>query len=294
MDFGLLIVWKPSGPTSHDVVEAVRRATRVQRIGHTGTLDPLAEGVLVLCAGKATRLVEYLTAHDKSYRATVRLGVETDTLDADGKVIRESPVAATRPKVEAALARFRGAIRQRPPAYSARRVEGERAFERARRGETVELPEQEVRVDSLELVEFAPPDLVIDLDCSAGTYVRSLARDLGTALGCGAHLRALARTRCGAFSRADAVDLAELQHAADWRSYLVPVERALAHWPAVHLTPAEADAVRAGRPVPFRDGARPAPGAGMLWRAHAPDGSFLAVLAPDFECDRLQPRKVLG
>ncbi|MEZ4555277.1 MAG: tRNA pseudouridine(55) synthase TruB [Caldilineaceae bacterium] len=202
---GILVVDKPGRtgavvdpralPTSHDVVQRVRRATGQRRIGHTGTLDPMADGVLVLCLGQATRLVEYYQGHDKVYRAGITLGTATDTLDALGQVTDEQPVPALdRAAVEAALARFRGAIDQVPPLFSALKRDGESLHRKARRGESVTLEARPVVIHELTLVDWMPPArLEIRLRCSAGTYVRSLARDLGTALGTVAHLDALRR-----------------------------------------------------------------------------------------------------
>ena len=192
-------VYKPRGPTSHDVVARLRRAERgVRRIGHAGTLDPLAEGVLVVATGKATRLIEYLVDADKLYGAGVHLGVETDTYDAEGRVLAERPVEhLTREAVAGALEPFRGEIEQRPPPFSAVSVGGERLYARARRGEMVQAPLRRVSVTRLDLLDWQPPVAHLEVECSKGTYIRSLAHDLGRALGCGAHLSALVRLRAG-------------------------------------------------------------------------------------------------
>lgn len=212
---GVLVVDKPRGPTSHDVVRWARRALRTRAVGHAGTLDPMASGVLVVAAGEATKLVRWLTADDKAYRATIALGAETDTLDAEGVIVERAPaegidLAAAR----AVAARFIGPQRQRPPAYSAIRVDGERAHERARRGEEVELAERDVVVHRLEVREARPDAIEIELECSKGFYVRSLARDLARALGTRGHLSALRRTRSGAFSIDVAVGGDVLERAA--------------------------------------------------------------------------------
>ncbi|HKC48480.1 MAG TPA: tRNA pseudouridine(55) synthase TruB [Gemmatimonadales bacterium] len=201
----MLLVAKPAGPTSHDMVDIVRRRLGTRRVGHTGTLDPFAEGLLVMVVGRATRLVPFAAAWTKTYEGRMRLGATTDTDDATGQVREQRPVSVDRTVLERTLARFRGTVRQRPPAYSAVKVEGERAYRRARRGEVVEPAEREVEIAVLEVTEFAPPDVEFRATVSAGTYLRSLARDLGAALGCGGHLAALRRTAVGPFRLEQAV-----------------------------------------------------------------------------------------
>ncbi len=208
----MALVAKPGGsggPTSHDVVERVRRALGTTRVGHLGTLDPFAAGLLVIVVGRATRLAPFAAGWTKSYAGVIRLGAVTTTDDATGDPVAGSEAwrALDRAGVEQALARFRGAYDQRPPAYSAVKVAGERAYRRARRGEAVAgaLTPRRVAVAELELVDLALPDVRFRATVSAGTYLRSLARDVGEALGCGAHLAALTRTRVGPFRLADAV-----------------------------------------------------------------------------------------
>ncbi|MBI2975522.1 MAG: tRNA pseudouridine(55) synthase TruB, partial [Chloroflexi bacterium] len=227
---GLLIVDKPSGPTSHDVVYKVRKWSNERRIGHAGTLDPMATGVLVLCMGPATRLAEYLLNGDKRYRAVVRLGQTTDTYDAQGRVLDSRPVDCTPEQIESALAAFRGAIEQTPPAFSAIQVNGQRAYDLARRGQAPDLKPRAITIHSLTLVGWSAPDATLEVACSAGTYIRSLAHDLGQALGCGAHLVALRRTAAGQFSVHQAVALDRLRQAfatGDWRRYLRPMDEVL-------------------------------------------------------------------
>jgi tRNA pseudouridine55 synthase len=201
----VLLVAKPAGPTSHDMVDIVRRALGTRRVGHTGTLDPFAEGLLVMVVGRATRLVPFAAAWTKSYEGRLRLGATTDTDDATGQVQEQRPVAVDRAGLERTLDRFRGTLRQRPPAYSAVKVDGERAYRRARRGEAVEPAERDVEIAALEVTAFTPPDVEFRATVSAGTYLRSLARDVGAALGCGGHLVALRRTAVGPFRLEDAV-----------------------------------------------------------------------------------------
>ncbi|HEX6262989.1 MAG TPA: tRNA pseudouridine(55) synthase TruB [Actinomycetota bacterium] len=237
---GIVLVDKPKGITSHDAVDAVRRALGTRKVGHAGTLDPMATGLLVMGVGRATRLLRFLSALDKEYEGTGRLGVETDTLDAEGEVVRESPVDVGERVVREAMASLTGEIDQRPPAYSAVRVAGERLYRAARRGEAVEAPPRRVRVEAFELVRYEAPELDFRVVCSSGTYVRSLVADLGARLGCGAHLTRLVRTRIGPYRIAEAA-LPEGVEAA------LPIERAVAHLPRVELEEEEARAARHGR-----------------------------------------------
>ena len=201
-----MLVAKPAGPTSHDVVDIVRRALGVTRVGHLGTLDPFAAGLLVLVVGRATRLAAFAAEWTKDYEGVIRLGSVTTTDDGTGEVLGTSEEWRTldRGRVAAVFAEFTGAYDQRPPAFSAVKVAGERAYRRARRGELVALEARRVEVRELTLTEFAPPDMSFRAAVTAGTYVRSLARDVGERLGCGAHLKALTRTRVGPFRLEDA------------------------------------------------------------------------------------------
>jgi tRNA pseudouridine55 synthase len=207
---------KPAGPTSHDIVDIVRRALGVRRVGHLGTLDPFATGLLVVVVGRATRLAPFAAAWDKAYEGTIRLGMRTTTDDLTGEPVATSEVwrGFDATAVRAALGRFRGPLRQRPPLHSAVKVEGERAYRRARRGETVDLPKRDVEIRELALVGYDPPDVRFRATVSGGTYLRSLARDVGEALACGAHLVALARTRVGPFRLGDAVPPEQVTAAA--------------------------------------------------------------------------------
>jgi len=250
---GVLVVDKPVGMTSHDVVQVIRQGTGLRRAGHTGTLDPRASGVLVILVGPAVRLSEFVSASDKRYQAIIRLGSTTDTFDADGKITSSSEaVNITEEQFDKVLKTFIGEIEQTPPPYSAVKVQGRRAYEMARQGEEVELAPRKITVYHLEVLEWAPPEVVIDVHCSSGTYVRSLANDLGKALGCGAYLVGLRRTKSGRFSLRDAVPLRKLQEAfqaGNWYQYLIPAAEALADWPAVELSPDEVEAVRHGHRV---------------------------------------------
>ncbi len=253
---GLLLVDKPQGPTSFDVVAEVRRALHVRRVGHTGTLDPMATGLLPLLIGPATRLVAFLTEGDKTYRATLRLGVGTDTLDAEGQVIAEdepAAVAAVDPDAfEAAIAGFLGPQVQTPPMFSAIKVQGERLYAKARRGETVVVPPRDVIVHRLALVEASPPDWTFDVACSKGTYVRSLGRDIAATLGLSGHLVALRRTSVGALHITDALPLATVIAAPDVA--LAALRRpadAVAHLPTIRVDEAIVAELAMGRRCAF-------------------------------------------
>jgi tRNA pseudouridine55 synthase len=258
---GVLVVDKPVGMTSHDVVQVIRNGTGLRRAGHTGTLDPRASGVLVVLVGPAVRLSEFVSASDKRYQAIIRLGSATDTFDADGKVTQpEQQVNVTEDQFEKVLATFVGEIEQVPPPYSAVKVQGRKAYEMARQGEEVELAPRKITVHHLEVLEWAPPEVVIDVHCSSGTYVRSLANDLGTTLGCGAYLVGLRRTKSGRFSLRDATPLRKLQeafNAGNWYQYLIPAAEALAEWPAVELSPDDVENVRHGHRIKADAAAKP-------------------------------------
>lgn len=269
---GILNLDKPQGWTSHDVVDRVRAVAGQRRVGHAGTLDPLATGVLLVCLGQATRVTEYLMASRKVYRARVRLGITTDTYDADGQVVEQRTVEVDREAVEAALEEFRGRLLQVPPMYSALKRDGQPLHRLARRGVSVERDPRPVEVHRLEMVGWEPPELSLEVACSPGTYVRALAHDLGQALGCGAHLAGLVRLASGTFRVEDALPVDDLT-AERLRSALLPVDAALQDHPALHLDEAGARAVRSGRSV---DGP-PVDGVELL-RAYDPDGTFLAVL----------------
>jgi tRNA pseudouridine55 synthase len=250
---GALVVDKPVGMTSHDVVQAIRNGTGLRRAGHTGTLDPRASGVLVILVGPAVRLSEYVSASDKRYQAIIRLGGSTDTFDSEGKVtLTKDPLNITEEQFNNALQTFVGEIEQTPPPYSAVKVQGRKAYEMARQGEEVDLTPRKITVHHLEVLEWAPPEVVIDVHCSSGTYVRSLANDLGVMLGCGAYLVGLRRTKSGRFSLRDSVPLRKLQEAftaGNWYQYLIPAAEALGDWPAVELNPDEVEDVRHGHRV---------------------------------------------
>jgi len=283
----VLPVDKPEGPTSHDVVQAARRSLGVRRVGHTGTLDPFASGLLLVCVGKATRLVEYLTGLDKTYDAVARLGQSTDTLDREGELVEERSGWAEldEARIEAVLAAFRGSLEQTPPAYSAKKVRGEAAHRRARRGETVELTPCVVTIHALELTSVDLPHVGLRVRCSSGTYIRSLAHDIGEALGVGAHLVALRRAAIGRFDISHALGLEQLDDAAAVEAAAIDPLSALTHLPTYAADDADAGRLTHGQPVPVGE-----PTAGLVAVAHG--GALLAI----GECadGLLRPRKVFA
>lgn len=274
---GILIVNKPTGMTSHDVVNAVRRLAQTRRVGHTGTLDPLATGVLVLLIGPATRLAQYISGDNKRYRATLRLGEATTTYDAEGEVVERHPMTATRADVEAALTQFMGDIEQIPPMYSAVKVGGEKLYKLARQGKEIDRKPRAITIHQLSVLDWSPPDVTIEVACSAGTYIRSLAHDLGQVLGCGAHLVALTRTAAGGFALAQSHTLEALRELAEIERFaeaLLPPEVALAGAPAVQLTPDQEQAVGYGQTFPLD-----APDGEMVLALDSA-GQFFAILIP--------------
>lgn len=287
---GVLVIDKPVGMTSHDVVQVIRRGTGIRRAGHTGTLDPRASGVLVILVGPAVRLSEFVSASDKRYQATIRLGSSTDTYDAAGTVTNfTSDFNVSEEYFNEMLQKFVGEIEQVPPPFSAVKVKGKKAYELARNGEQVELQPRIINVYSLEVLEWAPPEAVIDVYCSSGTYVRSLTNDLGNALGVGAHLIGLRRTKSGRFTLRDAIPLRRIQEsfdAGDWYKYLIPAAEALADWPMVELDADQVELVRHGLRVKTESDV-------TGWaRGVSEQGDLVALLEVDEETGEWQPRKV--
>jgi len=290
---GILNVNKPADLTSHDVVLRVRRLTGQRKVGHAGTLDPMATGVLLLCLGQATRVAEYLMAGRKRYRAVVRLGVSTDTYDADGTVTQSvESFHLSQDQIVDALAAFHGVIQQVPPPYSAIRQKGQRLYELARRGIAVQAPPRMVEIDTLDLVAWEPPHLTLDVTCSPGTYVRSLAHDLGQILGVGGHLSALTRLASGKWRLEDAITLDDLQQEVEvghWVHLLHPLDAALQDFDRVDLSVDLAQQVIHGQAI-LLDG-RPQT---SLVRAYTPDGSLVALLQPSRKPGLWQPKKVFN
>lgn len=286
---GVIVVDKPLGMTSHDVVHVIRKGSGVRRAGHTGTLDPRATGVLVVLIGPAVRLSEYVSAADKRYQATIRLGSATDTYDSEGKITHSGEVDITEERFVELLNQFKGEIEQTPPPFSAVKLQGKKAYELSRRGEAVELKPRKIKVYRLEILEWDMPDVTIDVLCSSGTYVRSLAHDIGTALGCGAHLIGLRRTKSGRFTLRDAIPLEELKLAfvkGDWYKYLIPAAEALSDWTAVELNGEQLLKVRNGHRIPAQTDAP------LMARGVNEQGELVAVLEKSVETNEWQPKKV--
>jgi tRNA pseudouridine55 synthase len=298
---GLLVVDKPAGITSHDVVNRLRRVYGTKKVGHAGTLDPMATGVLIMGIGKATRLLNFLQGTAKEYRATARFGVTTSTEDAEGEVLTKTPCDLDIEAVREAAAKFVGEISQLPPMVSAIKVNGEALYKAARRGEEVEREPRTVRIYALEVESFDPESqsATLYVKCSSGTYIRTLGADLGAALGCGAHLTALRRLSVGSFKESESVPLAELQELerADAEARILPMHEAMRDFPRRVVDEAELDDVSHGRELvakqpPLRlgelpmmstkrTGDRPAHEAGMTAGIPVgiigPDGELIAV-----------------
>jgi tRNA pseudouridine55 synthase len=282
---GFLIIDKPKGITSHDVVARVRKLSGQRKVGHTGTLDPMATGVLLVGLGQATRLIEYMVTSRKQYCAVIRFGVSTNTHDAEGEVTTKGDVSTlTEPDIKAALPQFTGEIQQIPPIFSAIKQDGRPLYKRARAGETVEVSPRSVSIYNLDWVNWETPDLTLNITCSSGTYIRSLARDLGQAVKTGAHLAGLTRTANGQWTLQQAVSLQTLENAgqSNWKRFLNPPDQAILHLPNVHLNSEQEQHIIHGRQIELTPTAagRPADNQAPpeLLRAYTSNGRFLAIL----------------
>lgn len=288
---GVINVNKGVGLTSFAVIARLRHILRISQAGHGGTLDPLAGGVLPVFIGNATRLAEYLLEHHKTYRACIELGATTTTYDSEGSVVlRRDAGGVTAEAVGEALASFRGSILQKPPLYSAIRKDGQPLYKTARAGGSVELEARPVEIYALEIISFQPPRLELEVECGRGTYIRSLAFDLGERLGCGAFLAGLVRTAYGPFTLENAVTLSELEKIAPgggWQSALQPADVILAGWPRAELDSLQTAQVVCGQGVEM-----PEPGESGRLRAYSDDGTLLALLFYDVEAGLWRPRKV--
>ncbi len=288
---GVLTVDKPAGMTSHDVVDRVRRAARMRRIGHTGTLDPMATGVLPLCLGKATKIAQFLLAEDKEYEVEMLLGTVTDSQDVTGRVVETREVGALeRQRVEEVFGRFVGCVMQVPPMVSAKHHQGRRLYELARQGVVVDRPPRPVTIWSLELRSMRLPRIAFRVHCSKGTYIRTLCHDLGEALGSGGVMSALVRTRCGSFTLKDAAPLAELRSREQISERLRSMDEALSRYPAVALQPRAVRRVLQGQDVAcelVRCWDRSFE-AGQLVRVHAPRGRLFALAKAYVDTPTLQ------
>jgi tRNA pseudouridine55 synthase len=279
---GVLVVDKPAGMTSHDVVARVRRELKIKRVGHGGTLDPDATGVLVIGVGRAARLLSYAQDAPKTYVAAGRLGVVTSTQDASGEIVSERPVSVTEADLKRTLDELSGEIEQVPPMVSAVKVGGERLYKKALRGEEVERRQRIVNIYEIDLTSFDPPDFSLSVTCSAGTYVRTLIHDAGLALGCGAHLISLRRTASGGFSESDAISL----DAVSAESLRPPLD-VVAHLTRVDVTDEVGALVRHGRKLPVSDVADVEGDVAIV-----SDGALLAVYTR--KGSELVPERVIG
>ena len=288
---GILNIAKLAGMTSHDVVDRVRQMSGQRRVGHAGTLDPTATGVLVVCLGQATRVAEYLMASDKVYRAQIRLGVSTDTHDAEGEVTATAEVEVSEEEVRKTLVSFVGSIQQVPPMYSALKRDGIPLYKLARQGITVEREPRSVVIHDIELLRWTPPLLTIRVKCSPGTYIRALARDLGQKLGCGAHLHSLTRLASGHFTLEEAVSLDELAEAfaqENYQEFIHPLDEALLDFEPMVVDAQTEKRIRHGQQIQ-------GPAAcerGELRRAYSEKGELIAILRHDPQTGLWQPKKV--
>ncbi|MDA1128046.1 MAG: tRNA pseudouridine(55) synthase TruB [Chloroflexi bacterium] len=294
---GFINLFKPPGITSMDALRQIKRITsQRQKVGHGGTMDPLARGVLPVCFGQATRLMDYIVGGVKVYRMDITLGVATTTYDAEGDVVKTGDYhGVTLDMVEENLKPWIGVVNQMPPMYSAIKVDGKRLYKLARAGIEVEREARPVEIHSIKIVEFNPPNLTLEVECGRGTYMRSLAHDVGEALGCGGHVADLVRLLCGGFPSDESVTLEQLEAAGDgpqgWRQYLFPVDWVLRGLKSITLNQQAEDHLRNGQAVTL---ARPEMEAGYLeqYRAYNADGVFLALVRYDRPTNSWQPEKV--
>jgi tRNA pseudouridine55 synthase len=290
---GIFNINKPTGMTSHDVVARIRKLLKQRRVGHAGTLDPAADGVLPICVGQGTRVAEYLSESGKAYRAKVTFGVVTDTYDADGTILRSAnPVSLTQPEIETALQQFLGPQMQLPPRYSAIKLQGQPAYKRVRSGEEVTLEPRPITIYQLHVLDWQMPHLILSVECSKGTYIRSLAFDLGERLGYGAHLSALTRTRSGPFSLTESTTLEQLAEAiaqGKGEQHLFPADKVLDAYPALQLDEATAQRVLHGNAFHYDLHA-----SSELLRVYDHAGQFLAIATWDAMNGVWQPKKVFA
>ncbi len=295
---GFLNIYKPTGPTSMDVLRQVKQHTgRRKRVGHGGTLDPQAEGVLPICFGQATRLMELLVDSGKEYRMEVHLGATTTTYDGEGDVVERAPTSQlTLEMVEDALKAFRGTIQQVPPMYSALKVEGKRLYKLARSGIEVERQPRSVEIHRLEILEFTSPSLVLIAESGRGAYMRSLAHDLGQALGCGAYLSGLVRTRSGAFRSDDAISVEDLSQETrdEWQRHMYDVDFPLLELKGLTIGRDAERLLRAGQPVALPRSIGAYVRYMERYRAYSQDGRFVGVVSFDLPKNQWLPHKLFN
>jgi tRNA pseudouridine55 synthase len=288
---GILNINKTQGLTSHDVVARVRKLLKQKRVGHAGTLDPSATGVLPICIGQGTRVAEYLSESGKAYQAVITFGIVTDTYDSEGSVLRTVDTSQLHlEEITAVLPTFLGQQMQLPPIYSAIKLQGQPAYKRARAGETIALQPRPIEIQQLQILDWQPPQLTLAITCSKGTYIRSLAYDLGEALGYGAHLSSLVRTRSGPFTLAESITLTQLAVEVEqgtWNTYVYPPDSALSQYPAIHLDTTTSTRVLHGNMFHF-DLAM----ATDLARVYDATGRFIAIAKWNTSHHLWQPVKV--
>ncbi len=295
---GILNINKPTGMTSHDVVAKVRKLLKQKRVGHAGTLDPAASGVLPICVGQATRVAEYLSESGKAYQATIVFGTVTDTYDSEGTIIRTASTQdLTLPKIEALLPAMLGEQMQIPPRYSAIKLQGQPAYKRARAGEEVAMEPRPITIYQLEIIDWQPSQpstLTLAVECSKGTYIRSLAYDLGEQAGCGAYLDGLVRTRSGPFPLSESITLAQLAGSAAQgtiEQFLYPADKAIEHYPALKLDEAMTERVRHGNTFQLEEQTDTLHEQSIA-RVYDDKGQFVAIAEWDAERGAWQPTKV--
>lgn len=303
---GILNINKPPGKTSAEVVAWVKRLSAERRVGHAGTLDPQASGVLPVCLGQGTRVIEFLASAAKTYRAQVELGVATDTYDSEGKVTFKGDISGiNREKLGSALNSFSGLIRQTPPMYSAIKYRGKPLYQLARAGISVKRKSRPAKIYKIELIDFTPPVATIEVVCGKGTYIRSLAHDLGRSLGCGAHLKGLIRLSYGIFDIKEAISLSQFDDAfrsGYWQRFVYPIDTVLLSWAAVVVSNKTAQSIKQGRPVVLENTGDSSTGDAQFpsslssfddyCRAYTPDGCFVGMLRFKAESGQWQPEKV--
>jgi tRNA pseudouridine55 synthase len=290
---GILVLNKPAGITSRRLVDQVAGLLPCSKVGHAGTLDPLATGVLIVCVGAATRLVENLHGLRKTYRTLIRLGARSDTLDADGRIeVEASPTIPSVVEIEQAILHLSGMVNQRPPAYSALKLQGKRAYDLARAGRPLEPAARMVRIDRITVIVFAWPHLELDIDCGAGTYIRSIARDIGDALGCGGFVQTLVRTATGPFALEQAIDPRELS-SESILGHLRPALDAVPTLPRLELDAGQAEAIAQGKRLSMRDLAIGLNTPGGQVALLNSQGALIALGELELEQGWVQPRKVL-
>lgn len=272
---GIIIIDKPLGRTSHDMVYEMRKVTGIKKIGHTGTLDPMATGVLPVCIGSATKMADMLTLSDKSYIAELVLGRTTDTQDADGKVLTECEVNCSEEEIRCAVNSFVGEIEQVPPMYSAIKQNGKKLYELARQGIEVERKPRKVTINSIDILEISGERVKIDVSCSKGTYIRTLCEDIGKKLGVGAYMNTLRRTRTGQFTIEESHTLSEIKELKEnggIESIIIPADRMFAEYPSVMLNPKQVKSVTNGVAMTYREGQE-----GQTYRVYDNENKFLCI-----------------